>query len=46
MTGLQTPLTPEGVLDNALSLFDRLSTPQKDEFIKRYEGESPNFQDV
>ncbi len=46
MTNLQPALTPEGVLDNALSSFDRLSNPQKDEFIERYEGKSPNFQDV
>ena len=46
MTNSQTPLTPEGVLDNALFTFDQLSNPQKDEFIQRYEGKSQDFQDV
>jgi len=46
MTNLQPPLTPDGILDNALSAFDRLSDGLKDEFIQKYEGKSQDFQDV
>src|SRR6266853_3972207 len=34
-----TNLTPDNILDNALSSFDRLSNDLKDEFIQKYEGE-------
>jgi len=46
MTNQQTPLTPDGVLDNTLALFDRLSDELKDQFIQKYEGNSQNFQGV
>ncbi len=46
MMNLQPALTPEGVLDNALALFDRLSNSQRDEFVQKYEGGSPDFQSV
>jgi hypothetical protein len=46
MEHIQAALTPEGVLDNALSMFDRLSAQQKDEFIQKYEGKEEDFQDA
>jgi len=46
MSNVQTLITPEGILDNALSMFDRLSEDMKDQFIQRYEGKSQDFQDV
>jgi len=46
MSNIQAPITPEGILDNALSMFDRLSEDMKDQFIQRYEGKSQDFQDV
>jgi hypothetical protein len=46
MSNIQTPITPEGILDNALSMFDHLSEDMKDQFIQRYEGKSQDFQDV
>jgi len=46
MSGVQAPITPEGILDNALSMFDRLSEDMKDQFIQRYEGKSQDFQGV
>src|SRR6266851_8770040 len=46
MTNLQTALTPDGILDNTLSAFDRLPDRLKDEFIQKYEGESQDFQSV
>jgi len=46
MSNIQTPITPEGILDNALSMFDRLLEDMKDQFIQRYEGKSQDFQDV
>jgi hypothetical protein len=46
MSNVQAPITPEGILDNALSMFDRLSEDMKDQFIQRYEGKSQDFQDV
>jgi Zinc knuckle len=46
MKGVQEALTPEGILDNALAMFDRMPDHMKDEFIQKYEGESQNFQGV
>ena len=46
MSNVQAPITPEGILDNALSMFDRLSEDMKDQFIQRYEGKSQDFQGV
>jgi hypothetical protein len=46
MQGVQTPLTPEGILDNALAMFDRMLDHIKDEFIQKYEGKSQDFQGV
>jgi hypothetical protein len=46
MTSMQQALTPDGILDNALTMFDRLPNQLKDDFIQKYEGESQNFQDV
>jgi hypothetical protein len=46
MSNIQTPITPEGILDNALSMFDCLSEDMKDQFIQQYEGKSQDFQDV
>ena len=46
MSNVQAPITPEGILDNALSMFNRLSEDMKDQFIQRYEGKSQDFQDV
>ncbi len=46
VTNQQTPLTPDGILDNALGAFDRLPDQLKDEFIWKYEGESQDFPGV
>jgi hypothetical protein len=46
MTKVQTALMPEGILDNALAMFDRLPDHLKDDFVQRYEGQSQNFQGV
>ena len=46
MNNVQALITPEGILDNALSMFNRLSEDMKDQFIQRYEGKSQDFQDV
>jgi len=46
MDKVQPPLTPEGVLDNALAMFDRMPDHLKDQFIQKYEGKSQDFQDV
>jgi len=46
MSNVQAPITPKGILDNALSMFDHLSEDMKDQFIQRYEGKSQDFQDV
>jgi hypothetical protein len=34
MSNVQAPITPKGILDNALSMFDRLSEDMKDQFIQ------------
>jgi len=46
MKGVQEAITPEGILDNVLAMFDRMLDHMKDEFIQKYEGESQNFQGV
>jgi hypothetical protein len=46
MSNVQAPITPEGILDNALLMFDHLSEDIKDQFIQRYEGKSQDFQGV
>ena len=46
MVNLQAPLTPDGILDNALTAFDQLPNELKDQFIQKYEGDSQNFQGV
>jgi len=46
MSNIQALITSEGILDNALSMFDRLLEDMKDQFIQRYEGKLQDFQDV
>jgi hypothetical protein len=46
MKGVQEALTPEGILDNALAMFNRMPDHMKDEFIQKYEGKLQDFQDV
>jgi len=46
MKGVQEALTPKGILNNALAMFDRMPDHMKDEFIQKYKGKSQNFQDV
>jgi len=46
MSNIQAPITPEGILDNTLSMFDHLSEDMKDQFIQWYEGKLQDFQDV
>jgi hypothetical protein len=46
MAHVQPAITPDGILKNALAMFDRLPEQLKDDFVQRYEGKSPNFQDV
>jgi hypothetical protein len=46
MKDVQTPITLDGILDNALAMFDCLLDHQKDEFIQRYKGKSQDFPDV
>jgi len=43
---IQQALTSDGILDNALTMFDRLPDQLKDDFIQKYKGESQNFQGV
>jgi hypothetical protein len=43
VSNVQTPITPKGILDNALSMFNRLSEDMKDQFIQQYKGK---LQDV
>jgi len=40
MTGIQPPLQPSNLLNNALAAFDSLPNNQKDELIQKYEGEN------
>jgi hypothetical protein len=46
MANVQKALTPDGILDNALTMFDQLPDQLKDDFIQKYEGEPQNFQGV
>jgi hypothetical protein len=46
MSNVQTPITPEGILDNALLMLNRLLEDMKDQFIQRYEEKSQDFQGV
>ena len=46
MAHVQPTLTPNGILENALAMFDRLLKQLKDDFVQQYKGKSPNFQDV
>jgi hypothetical protein len=46
MKEVQEPLTPEGILDNALAMFDCMPDHMKDKFIQKYEGKSQDFQGV
>jgi hypothetical protein len=34
MSNIQAPITPKGILDNALSMFNCLSEDMKDQFIQ------------
>jgi len=43
MSNIQAPITPEGILDNALSMFDHLSEDMKDQFIQWYKEKSQDF---
>jgi hypothetical protein len=46
MKGVQEALTPEGILNNVLAMFDRMPDHMKDEFIQKYKGKSQDFQGV
>jgi hypothetical protein len=46
MSNIQAPITPKGILDNALSMFNCLSKDMKDQFIQQYKGKSQDFQGV
>jgi len=46
MSNVQAPITPKGILNNALLMFDCLLEDMKDQFIQRYKGKSQDFQDV
>ena len=46
MVSVQQALTPDSILDNALTMFNQLPDQLKDNFIQKYEGESQNFQGV
>jgi hypothetical protein len=46
MNNVQALITPKGILNNALSMFDCLLEDMKDQFIQRYKGKSQDFQDV
>jgi len=46
MAHVQPAITPDGILENALAMFDRLLEQLKDDFVQRYKGKLPNFQDV
>jgi len=46
MANMQKALTPDGILDNTLTMFDQLPDQLKDDFIQKYEGELQNFQGV
>jgi len=46
MSNIQAPITPKGILNNALLMFDHILEDMKDQFIQQYEGKSQDFQDV
>ena len=46
MSNVQALITPKGILDNALLMFDHLSEDMKDQFIQQYKGKLQDFQDV
>jgi hypothetical protein len=46
MSNIQAPITPEGILNNALLMFDHLLEDMKDQFIQQYKGKSQDFQGV
>jgi len=46
MSNVQAPITPEGILNNALLMFNRLLEDMKVQFIQRYKGKSEDFQGV
>jgi hypothetical protein len=46
MQRVQPPLTPEGILNNVLAMFDCMPDHMKDQFIQKYEGKLQDFQDV
>jgi hypothetical protein len=46
MKGVQEALTPKGILDNALAMFNRMPDHMKDKFIQKYEGKLQDFQGV
>jgi Zinc knuckle len=45
-TGLQEPIHPTNLLDNALKTFDALPLEQKDALITQYEGKREDFVDA
>ncbi len=46
MSWLQSTITPENILDNAIKMFDTLPLDQKDAFIQKYEGTQEDFAEV
>jgi hypothetical protein len=45
-SNIQAPIIPEGILDNALLMFNPLLEELKDQFIQQYKGKSQDFQGV
>jgi hypothetical protein len=43
MSGLQEPIHPANLLNNALKTFDSLPLEQKDALIAQYEGKKEDF---
>jgi hypothetical protein len=46
MKNIQTPITPDEILNNTLAMFNGLPDHQKEVFIQRYKGKSQDFQGV
>jgi hypothetical protein len=46
MSNVQALITPEGILDNTLSMFNHLLEDMKDQFIQRYKGKLQDFPGV
>ena len=46
MKGVQEALTPKGVLNNMLAMFNHMLDHIKDEFIQKYKGKLQVFQGV